>query len=80
MSATPDTGCTTTIIADRLAKKENMTFSEDNKTVLMAANGNRMAITGKTTIHMQANGVQATSEVLVSPDIMKICSSAVKTS
>ena len=48
-----------------------MTISEDNKTVLMAANGNRMAITGKTTIHMQANGVQATSEILVSPDIVE---------
>ena len=46
-----------------------MILQEDNKTVLLAANGSRMKITGKTRVTMQANGVKVNSSILVSPDI-----------
>ena len=72
MMATPDTGCTKTIISRTIADKAGLEWSKETKTILRVANGERMAVQGMAILSVTANGVRAEIEAIISPDIKEL--------
>ena len=70
--ATPDTGCTKTIISRTVADKAGLDWSNETKTILRIANGDRMAVQGITKLDVTANGVRTEIEAIISPDIKEL--------
>ena len=69
MSATPDTGCTRTIIKASKAKEMGLKVKRGEKISLIAANGERMAVTGTAIIEAEGNRSKATLDTIVSEGI-----------
>ena len=69
MSATPDTGCTRTIIKASKAKEMGLKVKRGEKISLIAANGERMAVKGTAIIEAEGNGSKATLDAIVSDEI-----------
>ena len=67
VSATSDTGCTKTIINKCLAVQHNLELFKGERTLLVAANGNRMTVSGTTTLTVKANGITRTINAVVLP-------------
>jgi hypothetical protein len=65
VNSTPDTGCTRTIISGKIAKANNLRILSDD-TVLIAANGEKMNVIGKTDLTARTNDREATISALVS--------------
>ena len=66
MSATPDTGCTRTIINSRVARKHGLKYKPGEKISLVAANGERMKVDGTIKVKIEGNGTEANVNALVS--------------
>ena len=66
MSATPDTGCTRTIINSRIAEKHGLKYKPGEKVSLVAANGERMKVQGTIRVKVEGNGIEANIHALVS--------------
>ena len=69
ISATPDTGCTKTIINERIVRRHKLNILNNEQTLLVAANGERMPVTGTTSLTAGANGASYRIHALVSPAI-----------
>ena len=65
----PDTGCTKTIINERLAVQHKLELFTNQQTLLVVANGECMPVTGTTTLTAEANGITRKIHALVSPVI-----------
>ena len=70
--ATPDTGCTKTVISAAVADKAGIEWKKETKTILRIANGDRMAVKGTAILDVTANGVRAEIEAIISPDIKEL--------
>ena len=67
----PDTGCSITIIAYRVAKRENLIITNNSSVSLSTATGQSMDISGLTKLNAQANGIKCTISALVSKDLQE---------
>ena len=68
MSATPDTGCTRTILSTSVAKRRKLKV-EPTKSTLVAANGDYMNVDGQVELIAEANGICATINALISSSL-----------
>jgi len=66
VSATPDTGCTRTIIKATRAKEMGLKVKRGEKISLIAANGVRMEVLGTTIVEAESNNCKATLDAIVS--------------
>ena len=67
--ATPDTGCTRTIIKTTAANKRGIRFQSGDQTILLTASGQRMCVDGAGEILVEANGITTNINTLVSDAI-----------
>ena len=65
----PDTGCTQTIIKTTAAQKRGIRFQSGDPTILLTASGQRMRVDGAGRISVEANGISADINALVSDAI-----------
>ena len=69
IQATPDTGCTRTIIKTTTANKRGIRFQSGDPTILLTASGQRMRVDGAGKITVEANGISSEVHALVSEAI-----------
>ena len=66
MSATPDTGCTWTIINTQVLERNEITYNKGGRVKLIPANGEKMKVDGYIEIQAKGNDVTVTMDALVS--------------
>ena len=69
MSATPDTGCTRTIINTHVLERNGISYKQGGKIKLVAANGNKMEVDGTIEISIEGNNIKIRTDALVSKAI-----------
>ena len=69
MSATPDTGCTRTIINTNVLERNRISYKQGGKIKLVAANGNKMEVDGTIEISIEGNNIKIRTDTLVSKAI-----------
>ena len=65
-TATPDTGCTRTIIKTATANKWRIPYRKGDPTVLLTASGERLTVDGSVKLKAEANGIHVSLDALVS--------------
>ena len=65
IAATPDTGCTRTLITGRIAKENKLQLEKDG-TILVAANGERMQVAGRVMLKVKLGDKEVELDALVS--------------
>ena len=82
MSATPDTGCTRTIINTHVLERNGISYKQGGKIKLVAANGNKMEVDGTIVMTLEGNNVKIGTDALVSKaiqdDMLISCSDLIK--
>ena len=68
-SAAVDTGCTKNIINERLVMQHKLEMFTNEGTLLAAANGSHMTVTGTTALTAKANGITRLIHILMSAAI-----------
>ena len=71
MGATPDTGCTRTVVSSNVARRLNITPMDDQYIILLAANGEQMHVDGHALIMTSSQGVDTLVDAIISPHMQE---------
>ena len=65
--ATPDTGCTRTVISTAIAERLNLTPKTDQNILLVTANGEEMQVDGHAKLQASSRGTTVVTDAIISP-------------